>query len=292
MLLTKFPVISSALGVPPQWFGRIIAKPVVILRRIVPFRAEHQNRSENLKSIMIKFGGFLFRWRDYLFPLTMLVLFVAVKPADAIFGSTSLESVIDVVALAIILSGVLIRMMVIGFVMVDRNGVAKVVHADKLFTKGMFGLCRNPLYFGNIAIYIGVFLLHGAWPIVLGGTAFFLFVYYSIIFSEENYLQGRFDKDYTAYRETVPRLLPRLSNWADSTAGMEFHWRRALKVEDNVIAQAIFIAGLALWYESAVHNDGMAMPMASIVLLSGGTLFVLSMRLFKRSIRAKAKRKS
>jgi protein-S-isoprenylcysteine O-methyltransferase Ste14 len=241
---------------------------------------------------MIKIGGFIFRWRDYLFPLTVLSLFIAVTPAQTIFGSAALEHTIDIVALLLILSGVLIRMVVIGYVMVHRNGVAKVVHANELYTKGMFGLCRNPLYLGNILIYIGAFLLHGAVPVVIGGSALFLFVYYSIIFSEENYLQGRFGEDYTAYCNQTPRLLPRLSNWSDSTAEMEFQWLRAVLVEDNVIAQSVFIAGLALWYESASHMDGSAMPLISIVLLSGGTLFVLSMQLFKRIRNSRAKHKN
>jgi len=245
-------------------------------------------RSEPLKTTMIKIGGFLFRWRDYLFPLTVLMLFAAVTPAKTIFGSAALEHNTDIVALLLILSGVLIRMLVIGYVMVHRNGVAKVVHANELYTKGMFGLCRNPLYLGNILIYVGAFLLHGAWPVAIGGTALFLFVYYSIIFSEENYLQGRFGEDYTTYRNHTPRLLPRLSNWNASTAGMKFQWLRALRIEDNVIAQAVFIAGLALWYESAAHSEGNAIPMISIILLGGGTVFVLSMRLYKRARRSKA----
>lgn len=245
-----------------------------------------------MKSTMIKIGGFIFRWRDYLFPLTVLLLFIAVAPAQTIFGSTALEHTVDIVALLLILSGVLIRMLVIGYVMVNRNGAAKVVHANELYTKGMFGLCRNPLYLGNITIYIGAFLLHGAWPVVIGGSALFLFVYYSIIFSEENYLQGRFGEDYTAYCNSTPRLLPRLSNWDDSTADMKFQWLRALRIEDNVIAQSVFIAGLALWYESASHSEGSTMPMISIILLGGGTLFVLSMRLFKRAYKSRAKHKN
>lgn len=246
-------------------------------------------RSKLLKTTMIKIGGFIFRWRDYLFPLTMLLLFIAVSPAQTFFGSTALEYFVDIAALLLILSGVLIRMVVIGYVLVRRNGIAKVVHADELYTKGMFGLCRNPLYLGNLAIYIGAFLLHGAWPVVIGGTALFLFVYYSIIFSEENYLQGRFGEEYTAYCNKTPRLLPRLSNWRDSTVDMQFQWKRALRIEDNVIAQSVFIAGLALWYEAAAHSEGYAMPVFSIITLGGGTLFVLSMRLYKRALNSRAK---
>ncbi|MEK6204760.1 MAG: hypothetical protein N2B02_03920, partial [Amylibacter sp.] len=81
-------------------------------------------------------------------------------------------------------------------------------------------------------------------------------------------------------------------NWGKSTTEMKFHWQRALTIEDNVIAQSVFIAGLALWYESAAHSEGIAMPVISIVLLGGGTLFVLSMRLFKRARHAKAKQKN
>lgn len=245
-----------------------------------------------MKSVMIKIGGFLFHWRDYLFPLAVLVLFITASPAQTIFGSATLEDTVDIVALLLILSRVLIRMLVIGYVKVRRNGIAKVVHADELYIKGMFGLCRNPLYLGNILIYTGAFLLHGALPVVIGGTALFLFAYYSIIFSEENYLQDRFGEDYTAYCSHTPRLLPRLSNWGDSTAEMELQWLRALLSEDNVIAQSVFIVGLALWYESASHSEGIALPMISIILLGGGTLFILSTQLFKRARHSRAKQKN
>jgi hypothetical protein len=73
---------------------------------------------------------------------------------------------------------------------------------------------------------------------------------------------------------------------------MKFQWLRALLIEDNVIAQSVFIAGLALWYESAAHSVGNAMPMISVILLGGGTLFVLSIHLFKRARRSRAQHKN
>lgn len=244
-----------------------------------------------MRNIMIKIGGFLFRWRDYLFPLTVLLLFASIPPAKTIFGSAALEYIVDIAALLLILSGVLIRMLVIGYVMVRRNGAAKVVHANELYIKGMFGLCRNPLYFGNILIYIGAFLLHGALPVIIGGTALFLFVYYSIIFSEENYLQGRFGEDYITYCSHTPRLLPRLSNWGNATSGMQLKWLRALSVESNVITQSMLIASLALWYEHAANSEDKTIPMISIILL-GGSLLSLSILLFKRVRHYRKKQKS
>ena len=113
-------------------------------------------------TFLIWLGRFFFRWRNYLFPLLVLSLYAMRAPQSTIFNSARLESLSDVIAISLVGIGVFVRFLVIGFGRVTRDGKQKSAHAEALFTKGMFGLSRNPLYLGNILIYMGVFRLHGA----------------------------------------------------------------------------------------------------------------------------------
>lgn len=235
-----------------------------------------------MKESMIPIGQFFFKWRNILFPLIVLGLFALKSPAQTIFGSVRTESLLDATAITIVALGVLIRMLVIGFFEVARDGSKKTAHADELFTKGMFGVSRNSLYLGNITIYTGVFLLHAAPLVVLLGIAAFLFIYYAIIFSEEAFLADAFGDDFKAYYNSVPRLLPKLSNWGAATKGMSFSWKRAVFGEYNIIGQAVLMVALTLWYESYSLTGSASMPITVAALLLGGVVFVLTIRTIKR----------
>jgi len=235
-----------------------------------------------MKESMVPIGQFLFKWRNMLFPLTVLALFLLTPPAQMILGSTVLETLLDATAIAIIALGVLIRLLVIGFFDVARDGDKKTAHADDLFTRGMFGLSRNSLYLGNLTIYTGVFLLHGTPLVFLLGVGVFLFIYYAIIFSEEAFLAQKFGDAFTSYTDSVPRLLPRLSNWDASTKGMHFSWKRAVYGEYNIIGQAVLMVSLAMWYESYSASGAAMIPVSVAVLLALDVAFLLTIRTVKR----------
>jgi len=235
-----------------------------------------------MKESMVPIGQFFFKWRNMLFPLTVLALFLLTPPAQVILGSAVLETLLDATAIAIIALGVLIRLLVIGFFDVARDGAKKTAHADALFTRGMFGISRNSLYLGNLTIYTGVFLLHGTPLVFLLGVALFLFIYYAIIFSEEAFLAQKFGEAFTGYTNSVPRLLPKLSNWGAATAGMNFSWKRAVFGEYNIIGQAILMVALAMWYESYRATGAAMIPVPAAVLLALDAVFLLTIRTVKR----------
>ncbi len=235
-----------------------------------------------MKKFMIPIGQFFFKWRNFLFPLIVLALFALQPPAKQIFGSAQTESLLDTTAIIVVALGVLIRLLVIGFFIVARDGDQKTAHADELFTRGMFGISRNSLYLGNLTIYTGVFMLHGTWLVFLLGVGIFMFIYYAIIFSEEAFLRGKFGDAFAAYYNSVPRLLPRLSNWKAATTGMQFSWKRAVFGEYNIIGQAVLLVSLALWYESYGMTGSAAMPVSVAVLLAAGVIFMLTIRTLKR----------
>lgn len=225
---------------------------------------------------MIPIGQFFFKWRNLLFPLIVVGIYAGITP------SAEFVSVQSYLAIALVVLGVLIRMSVIGFFDVARNGDKKTAHANELFTRGMFGISRNTLYLGNLTTYFGIFLLHGAPVALLAGFAIFLFIYYSIIFSEESYLRGKFGASFETYVAEVPRLLPKLGNWSKATSGMAFSWKRAVFGEYNVIGQSILMVMLAFWYKSYLLTGSKMLPIAGWVVLVLGVIFMLTIRIVKR----------
>ena len=214
--------------------------------------------------------------------MLVILLYASMRPAVTIFGSAWLEGAADVLGLVLIVLGLLIRMSVIGYIYVPRDGDNKTAHANELFTGGMFALSRNPLYVGNLCLYTGVFLLHGALFVLIGGVALFWLIYQAIIANEERFLRGKFGTDYAAYCARVPRWLSTRLPFAEVRKNMRFDAGQAIKTEYNVISQAILIVALSVWYEAATSWP----PLVSWVLLAGLVGFVALMKWIKANDRA------
>jgi len=86
------------------------------------------------------------------------------------------------------------------------------VGAPELIVAGPFAYVRNPLYVGNMLLYVGVGIAANAlapW-LVLGAAAYFLFQYWAIVSLEEEFLGKKFGETYRSYQKAVPRFVPRL----------------------------------------------------------------------------------
>jgi protein-S-isoprenylcysteine O-methyltransferase Ste14 len=90
------------------------------------------------------------------------------------------------------------------------------VGGTHLFVDGPFGYVRNPLYVGNMAMYLGVGVMANALTpyLLIFALAFFLLQYSLIVEKEEKYLSMTFGDEYKRYVENVPRFLPRLTKYA------------------------------------------------------------------------------
>ncbi|MEJ2102962.1 MAG: isoprenylcysteine carboxylmethyltransferase family protein [Ignavibacteriaceae bacterium] len=88
-----------------------------------------------------------------------------------------------------------------------------------LIISGPFAYVRNPLYVGNILIYLGLGIMSFAWFPYLQIVAilYFLFQYYLIVSEEEKYLIERFKEEYKEYFSKVPPFFPRLSPYKNSS---------------------------------------------------------------------------
>ena len=88
-----------------------------------------------------------------------------------------------------------------------------------LIISGPFAYVRNPLYVGNILLYLGLGIMSFAlFPYLqIAAIIFFLFQYYFIVREEEKYLNEKFKDDYTDYCKNVPAFFPRLFPYKNSS---------------------------------------------------------------------------
>ncbi|WP_454859369.1 methyltransferase family protein [Rhizobium binxianense] len=205
-----------------------------------------------MKKMMISIGEFFFRYRNQAFPLIILALFMLAVPPSKLAGSEVLKQTKDLIALLIALSGLLLRATVIGYAYIKRGGLNKKVFANNLVEEGMFGVCRNPLYVGNMLIYSGVFLMHGDPLIVVAGIALYALLYQCIVLAEEVYLNEKFGDDYRAYCVNVRRWIPSFSKFTEATRGMEFNFTRVIIKDYSTIAAALITLSLVKVYEYIV----------------------------------------
>lgn len=207
-----------------------------------------------MKDIMLRIGTFLFKYRNQAFPLIIIALFIAAPPSTAPWGNPALEQAKDALALLIVVSGLILRASVIGYAYIRRGGLNKRVYADELVTEGMFGVCRNPLYVGNMLIYVGLFVFHGNPVVIVVGCTLFAFFYQCIVYAEEAFLPDKFGAAYKAYCRDVPRWTFKRGAFDESTRGMAFNLKRVV-AKDYSTVSSTFIALLATeFYRVAVGS--------------------------------------
>lgn len=186
-----------------------------------------------------KDGDFLFRYRSYLplfiipfFIFTVIVygspLYAAEWRYDGIVGTYN--NFLIIIALFTGLLGQFIRILVAGFVPKDTSGRnTKEQKAAVLNTKGLYSLCRNPLYLGNFLMMLGPVILVGNWLFILSFVLAFWIYYERIIYAEEVFLSNKFKDDYINWANKIPCFIPSFRNYEKSD--MRFSFKSMLKRE-------------------------------------------------------------
>ncbi len=113
------------------------------------------------------------------------------------------------------------------------------IRADHLVTSGPFGYIRNPLYFGNGLICLGVVVASGNYWLLLLLPALFFFWCRYIIPGEEQFLDSTFGEEFRAYCAKVRRFLPRLTRYR--TGGRCHRMGEVLPAELNTIVSVQII---------------------------------------------------
>jgi len=194
---------------------------------------------------MINIGNFFFRYRNWLFIILYLLLFIPSPPlfSQQYFGEQYWLYPL-IIGLFVTILGQAIRGANIGLAYIIRGGKDKKVYAEELVTSGIFNHCRNPLYVGNILMLLGVGILSNSLIYVGVIMPLFLFIYQAIVLAEENFLRNKFGAAFDAYCKRVNRWFPSLKGIGDSFAAMEFNWKRWILKEYNT--QFVWMAGIVL----------------------------------------------
>jgi protein-S-isoprenylcysteine O-methyltransferase Ste14 len=194
-----------------------------------------------------RLGGWLFRHRTSI-PLPIVLALLVIPAPDSLSALSTLLSRLGVLVVA---AGEAFRLWAVHHI-----GAISRTRSDRLgplVDSGPFALVRNPLYLGNILLWIGFALsarLLWLAPIVVILLAF---EYHAIVRWEETLLATRLGDAYLDYTNHVPRWIPHLGGAharavkdSDSLPRL-FSWGETLYSErGTLIAIAVGYALLAL----------------------------------------------
>lgn len=164
-------------------------------------------------------GNWLFRHREWIFPVCMVALLVLFPPPEEPpWGSMPGWLVAG--------AGQFIRFLTVGFAYIKRGGKDGKVHADSLRTVGMFSLCRNPLYLGNLLILVGLFLIYASPIALIIGTILGVTFYGLLVGAEEAFLLDKFGEVFEDYCRRVNRWVPDPRRLPGAFDDLRFVWQR------------------------------------------------------------------
>ncbi|MEL7587913.1 MAG: methyltransferase [Prolixibacteraceae bacterium] len=188
--------------------------------------------------MLVKLGNLFFHYRNYFFGIMYAALFI---PSPGVFQDHCTAQLVGGLILA---SGILVRSMTIGLVYIIRGGVNRQIHAEKLVTGGIYQVCRNPMYLGNLLLLLGFGLFANSLLFTAVFFPLFVFIYICIIRAEENFLSNKFGAEFTSYKQHTNALLPQLSRLKQAFAGRRFNFKKVIAKEYNSLF--IYFEGILL----------------------------------------------
>jgi len=177
-----------------------------------------------------KQGSFLFRWRSYI-PAAILILSAFYIPRYK-YLNFHYEDHLIWVGLCFVVSifGLIIRAIVIGYAPARTSGRnTKEQIADVVNQTGIYSTIRHPLYVGNFFMFFGLVLFFREFSFALIFILFYWFYYERIMFTEEQFLRGKFGEDYLKWANVTPAIIPCFKNF--KKPDMSFSLRNVIKRE-------------------------------------------------------------
>ena len=191
--------------------------------------------------MLTRFGGWLFRHRT-LIPIPIAIALIVLPPTSSSAGARWL-------GVAIVALGELIRLSAVRHI-----GTVSRTRTDRLgplVASGPFRWVRNPLYIGNVALWIGLALV-ARLPWLIGPITLLLALeYHAIVRWEEGLLAARLGDAYREYMKNVPRWIPRPPRAGQNTAPPAFNRSETLFSERGTLI-AIAAGFVLLWLKDKV----------------------------------------
>jgi protein-S-isoprenylcysteine O-methyltransferase Ste14 len=176
----------------------------------------------------------IFSYRSYT-PIPFLIVML-------IFAKPTLWSLL--IGFLIALVGELIRFWGVGYAGGETRTTGPV-GGSKLVTNGPYAYVRNPLYLGNMLMYLGFGVMSMAlFPYFqIIGLIYFFVQYYLIVTLEEDYLSRAFPDEYALYIKHVPRFIPRLKRY-EYASNFKFDIKEALRSEKRTLQAFLLVVAL------------------------------------------------
>lgn len=195
---------------------------------------------------MKKLAELFFRYRSYT-PIPFLILMI-------VFENASVSSLVTGFIIALL--GEAIRLWGVSWAGSETRTTGKV-GGTYLIISGPFAYVRNPLYVGNILIYLGLGIMsYAMFPYLqIIALLFFIAQYYLIVKAEEEYLFNTFGGQYKKYFESVPRFFPRFTPHRDASVEQPtFKIHEGLKSERRTL-QALFAVSILILVKFFLRNS-------------------------------------
>mgnify|MGYP003307717410 FL=1 len=123
------------------------------------------------------------------------------------------------------------------------------VGAPSLCTAGPYGFVRNPIYVGNMLMYLGIVIIAGSPNLalmIITTMTFFLIQYSLIISLEEEKLLELFGEEYNIYRKNVRSIIPRIYRWKTNDNRSPLPIIKLIKTEKRTLQNVMFILTLII----------------------------------------------
>lgn len=153
--------------------------------------ASEQSRSARIGAVLFRYRGFL--------PVPFLLV--------PLFAPGSQTRPGWIIAGLVIVIGELLR--IAGVSAAGTVTRRRSRDVQRLVTYGIFSWMRNPLYVGNLLIWIGFMIGSGVWWFLPVAIVLFAIEYTLIVRYEEGVLESIFGAEYLAYKGSTPRWIPR-----------------------------------------------------------------------------------
>lgn len=175
-------------------------------------------------------SAFVFRWRGYLILLLFPIILLSFLGFCYPFGSHKFDLLWEIGCLLISLLGLSVRVLTVGTAPHGTSGrYTSRRRADVLNTTGMYSIVRHPLYLGNYLIFLGVSFFPRAWFLPIIVSLAFILHYERVIFSEEEFLEGKFGNEFREWAARVPTIIPRFTDY--QPPNLSFSWKAVLRRE-------------------------------------------------------------
>ncbi len=223
--------------------------------------------------MLVKLGNIFFHYRNYFFPILYAALFIPSPPLFPVLEWGLISGAI------LIVSGMLVRCITVGLVYIIRGGVNRQIHAQNLVTGGIYQVCRNPMYLGNILLIVGFGLFANSMIYMAVFVPLLLFIYLGIIKAEEAFLKGKFGDEFVAFMNSTNSILPNLGRINKAFKGQSFRFQKVIANEHNGIFMYSSGMLLLLKYHQILNWQ------ESISILSVLLVFFLIAKWMKRTKR-------